>query len=758
MPDAKTKVIIEIQAQVKQLQKDLGKVKDNFKDLKGTIEKSMGGAETKKLVAAIKELTKVQKEAASKFKQGEKEKQTAAKKTSDELKNQKKEIKETKSLLDKLGPVGRFAGGLGGGLGLSGAGGLMGQKATAKSVGGLLGRGMSTIGGGALQFLISGLSGAYQQHLAVGQARGGLVGMGTPGQMGAGLRAAGGVGGAALGYGPTATAMQARGIGRATGNIGAVFRAQQLGRAYGMDVGEVGGYMGMMRQAGFGFGGQARGPGGSMQQVGRQGSRELTKIMEAGLVSGLEKARLPEFLQGVSNITQDVGGRVSGKVNVRDIAAFQALLGSTGKAGFQGARGARVAAQLGQAITRPGGGEAGQAMMLQALGFGKPGGQRTYYEAMKMQQQGMQRPESVIDMFSEVYRQLGAEGQGGTAGVQQEANLALSEMTGLSLQQVEDLGDIINSGEMTTDKLGEIKEILKQAEDPQKQALAAMKEGFGGTVAYLAGIESKQAVIGAKHSKMFENLQKLQLKLLEGMAEWLPKIWGVLSDTFRTTMDFWEPIFSKLAGKDPDAKFKARLSSLRQEYAQIDPKYAGTPKERIEALRQRKEALLGGIADVRQSLAEGNLAERLGGFTGTRSRMVRGEVASRQKQAGQTQAEIDLMNRVMQAGGPFLANMDLRDIISGAGAGGLGQAFTAARHGGEVDPEVVRKGLSKVRKYGMGRGPSIEAGFSEEDIEAQGAAYRKRGRKTNVSMNAGDVRSNQGSKQGSTTSRPVVSR
>jgi hypothetical protein len=539
MADDKTQVLIELKLQVKELKKQMDEAKDQFKDLKKTIEKSMGGKQFKELISALTELTRAQKTAAQNFTREEKKKQTAAEGTTNALKKQTKEAKGLVGLMDKtlkrMGPAGRFMGGMGAGMGM----GALRKPVTARGAGAAVGRGVSAGIGGAAQFFMSGISSAYQQYLSYGQAVGGLVGMGTPGQMKRGLKGAGGLGGAALGYDAIQTAQQARGVGRATGNIGAVYRAQQFGRGYGLDVGEATGYMGMIRQAGYGFGGMARGGGqggpGAMGAVDNRGTRELTKIMEAGMVSGIEKARLPEFLQGVGNITQQVGGRVSGKVNVGGIAAFQALLGTTGKAGFQGARGAAVGAQLGQAIQRPGGGEAGQTMMLQALGFGKPGGERGYYEALKMQQQGMDRPETVMDMFSEVYSQLGQKGAGGTASVNQEANLALSEMTGLSLDQIETMGDLLNSGKSQEEIMAGIKEQMENAEPIEEKSRKEMKKGFGGVVSYLAGITDQQIAIGNQFGPMFMKMQQLQLKALRVMAEYLPKVVEWLQESYKVT-------------------------------------------------------------------------------------------------------------------------------------------------------------------------------------------------------------------------------
>jgi hypothetical protein len=584
MPDDVTKVVLELQLEVKKLKGQMKEVTGYFEDFRELIEDMTSEFKdtAKEIVSGLKDIAKTQKETVELIRRGERQKQEAFKKTKEAIESQGKVVEDQRKKAAKEGRLGgakRFAGGMMGGLGL----GMLAQRPTAAGVGGMLGRIPSRAVGAAAGFMGSGLSAAYQQFMQYGIALGGLVGLGTRGEYRGGLRAAGGVGGAGLGYGPAATAQQARGIGRATGNIGAVYRAQQIARATGLDVGEAGGYMGMLRQAGFGFGGRVRGVGGGMTQVGREGTREMTKIIEAGMVSGLERARLPEFLQGVSSIAQQVGGTVTGRTNVAGMAQFVATLGRTGLPGFQGARGAAVAGQLNQAIQRPGGGEAGQAMMLQALGFGKPGGQRTYYEALKLQQKGMQRPETVTELFRETYRQLGVEGAGGTPAVQQEANIALSEMTGLSLDQVEQLGEVMNSTKSMDEKMEAVKEIMAESKPIEEQALDQMKKGFGGVVKHVAGVEAMMVSIGGEIAPVFMKMQVFQLKLLQTLLHylkdiinWLKEIWFQLKLTVAKT-------FGAFKGRTVEEA--ERLLAQREEITAAMPE--GTALERYRKYKQQ---------------------------------------------------------------------------------------------------------------------------------------------------------------------------
>jgi hypothetical protein len=535
MPDNKTQVLIELQLEMK-------KLKGQMKDFMGMLKASQKQIQemckenvecNKEILKSLEDVTKAHKKVADATARAEKQKQNAIKATGKSLDDQVDKLGKIAKLRAKIEQSrgGRFFGGMAAGAGLGG----LDQRITAQGAGAAVGGLARGAFRGGLNFLTSGISTAYQSYLQYGQALGGLTGLGTPGQMAAGRRGAGGVGGAALGYNVAETAQQARGIGRATGNIGAVYKAQQFARGYGMDVGEAGGYMGMLRQAGFEFGGQVRGPGGKMQTTGRAGSRELTKIIEAGMISGLEKGRIGEFLQGVSSITSQLGTQLPGKINVSGIAAQAAMLGQSKLPGFQGARGMQLLGRLNQAIQRPGGGEAGQSMVMQALGFGKPGGGTRYYEALRTQEKGIQDPRNLPKIMKEVYSQLGDPSRGGRDPVNQEANLAMKEIFGISLQQAEELQTIATSGASSEEQQKKILEIMKAAEPIEKQALKESKKGFLGVQKHLAGIFDKQVAIGSIVAPTMMKLQNLQLAALKVLVEWLPKIANWLKETYLAT-------------------------------------------------------------------------------------------------------------------------------------------------------------------------------------------------------------------------------
>jgi len=384
----------------------------------------------------------------------------------------------------------------------------------------------STVVSGLLGMLIGGIQQGYQTHLQVGQAMAPLAGMGArPGQIGIGK-------GIGMGYGPSQTYRHAAGVGRATGDPGAVTLAQQFAMGGGgMDVGEATGIMGSLRQAGVGFSGK---------ENQESAAKLLGQMVEGGIITGLEKARLPEYLKGVASMAQTMGGRQTGKVDVGSIANTLSYLGRI--PGMQGQRGVNLMQTLDQSIRSPGGGEAGQQVMLQAFGFGKPGGETSYYDAMKRQQRGAQGAggaQNIMDVFKELYSQYGVVGGGGSTQQQQEANLAINTaMPGLNLDMIEGIGDMINNGENQEEILKKIAEATKAFKPIEDRVVDAINEGFSSVAKRIAGQEAKSAGIGAKAAKLVEDVQDLQYKILQElvkiMKENLPEIklvLGVISDT-----------------------------------------------------------------------------------------------------------------------------------------------------------------------------------------------------------------------------------
>ena len=461
-----------------------------------------------------------------------------------------------------------------GGAGVRGAGSMMG------GMGSFVARQTMQIPAMLVGGVMGAIQGGYSNYLQRGVARFGLAGMGRPGDISQGrLGKQAGLGGSRLGYSSAETAQQARMVGRATGSISSVYRAQQFAMAGGgMDVGEAGGIMGQLTQGGIGFGGSFTGKGKSRRYQEKEGPKVLQKMIAGGMLQGLEKARLPEFLHGIGQITEMMGSRQTGRVGVEGITGRMAMLGAI--PGMKGQRAMNLAQQLDQSIRTPGGGEAGQALTMQAFGFGKPGGQSTYYEATKRQQRGFfgeGGEKNLMDLMGEISKQYGGK----------EGNLVMSEMSGLTLDTVEGIRNVFDSSKSQEEKLAEIKKRLAEAGPIDQQALKVSKEGFVGVKAFLAGIFDSSASMVDKVAPKIMDLQKFQLEKIRDVVKWgeqyLPKIEEILTklydfivafikkqfrfdieaDTERVKKEKGIPDKLKLTGKETELERDEKLAKQR---------------------------------------------------------------------------------------------------------------------------------------------------------------------------------------------------
>lgn len=320
----------------------------------------------------------------------------------------------------------------------------------------------AALGGAALTGIgvaIAGLIGAVSSQITSGYGKYSQYARGMVGLTGTGATYQGvnrlATRAVALGYDPIETVEQTRAAAIATGQAGSVTTAQMISRGTTLDVGQATNLMGVLTQAGTGFGGQA----------GTKGQRELRKTVALGFEAGIDKARIPEFITGVEQVVKLQMARQGGEVSASRYAQLLQAMGAGGAAGLQGARGAALFQKLNEAIVKPGGGETGQAMMMQAMGFGRPGGNATYYEALRQQERGAD-PTNVKALFRETRAQFG----GG-----EEQILALREMTGASITQLEKLREVIEGVETTKSKK-ELEEILDKMKPIEEQSLTELEE------------------------------------------------------------------------------------------------------------------------------------------------------------------------------------------------------------------------------------------------------------------------------------------
>lgn len=369
------------------------------------------------------------------------------------------------------------------------------------------------VGAGAwlLGMLASQITGGFSDYVQYSKARAGLIGTGVSGAQADRYAKKGGI---KWGYSPMESIGQANMLARQTGGIGGLTAAQRASRRTGMDVGEIGGYMGTFARAG---------------QSGARNKKELEKTLAAGFVSGLDRARMPEFMQSVGTLVERQSGRAAGDVSSSEIARLLAAMGMSGKSGLQGARGGAVLSQLDAAIRGPGGGEHGQALMMQAFGFGKPGGNVSYYDALRRQEQGVSNPGNVEALFSETRTQYG----GGEAQI-----LALREMTKLSINQLEDMRDVVESNLSQEDKQKKLNELIEAAQPIDKQSLDAMQQ-MGDELTTIAGLQARSIEIGKDVAPAIRSIQESINRFIDEFMPTAVTLLNKIADGIKALVDYF---------------------------------------------------------------------------------------------------------------------------------------------------------------------------------------------------------------------------
>lgn len=477
-------------------------------------------------------------------------------------------------------------------------GGMIGRGA------GMVGRAGMMVGGGLLGFAIGyGLKAAEMRKQAM-QSFGPAIGSGGWGK-GQGtsfndamkMKSKGG--GGNLGFDINQRSGMIPGMSRATGSSNVVPMMEAM-RATGMNQGEVGGAFGAMRAGGTSFAGKGS---------ANQGKREFKELLAAGMASGLEKGRMPEFMSGVTSLMQQQQAMSAGDVGSGGIAKLAAALGQSGKSGFQGSRGMQLMGKLQQGILQPGGGESGMAFMRQAFGFGKPGGGATFYDAEKQREKGLGKDAAG---FSTVMGELKSQ-----YGTGEDAVLKMREVLGTSIEQGEELIRLSEAGNLSTENLARIDEIMKETEPIEKQAARAMKEA-GTSLQKIAARMDQSVGNGAAAQKALDKIEDYQRKLFELMLKWAPLVLEGLQELIalvKAAVDFLtgngKTAADKLGGTQADLRsgkakgdaFPGIQTSVLQDRMLTEPdaavreKMSNTIQARASALRAKASKRPGGLLE-----------------------------------------------------------------------------------------------------------------------------------------------------------------
>lgn len=532
-------------------------------------------------------------------------------------------------------------------------GGQAGRPGFLRRTAGALGAAVGGAGLLGLGFLISSARSGYERYLEYGRALGQTAGLAPGRQIRQGIR---GAMGSRLGFSMTDTAAMVPAMARATGEVGPR-EMQQAQRSTGMETGEVADIFGTLRRAGFTFTGAGR---------GRQsaGGNEFKKLLAAGTASGLEKARFPEFAQGVKQIVDQQRGLFTGVVNVGDIAKQLAAWGRTGRPGMQGAAGANLFQQVTNAIRQPGGGEFGESFMLQAMGFGKPGGRTDFYAAEKRRESAGRDPGVVMDVMKEFRAQFGRG---------EEAALAMREALGVSLEQAETLMQIYDSTEDAKAKQDQIAQIMKEAAPLEKQSLEAMKD-VGHTVQRIATLTDRGIGIGAKVAPLIEKLEDWQYEALQFLMQ--------IAQDVRSITTFIKDKFG-----DSDKEAQRATTSLAKKFAEP---LSLDPMERRKQIAERRRLEQQASTAMGEESAFGTAVRAVKGAFGKQGAL--GAVVDEAKQ----RAIIEQSAKTSQQLQTRSQNVETFQKLTGARSLSP-EVQRYLQQGGEVPPEMMRV-FDKARK------------------------------------------------------------
>jgi hypothetical protein len=414
-------------------------------------------------------------------------------------------------------PPRRPPGGGGGGPSPSGGGGRgtpLGVAGRGAAVAGFA----ATIGAALVSTLVgairSQISSGYQAYLGYGRSRAALGGAGllqgsivsrggdsvATGAFAAGRR---------MGFSATETVQQARGVGRSTGNINAVGLAQRGARLYGGDVSEVAGFMGNLTRGGATFRG-GTGTAGT-------GNRMLQRVLTQAVRSGLDRSRTGEFLQTVGTAVNVAAARTAGNVDAAQYGGLMAYFGKRGGEGFRGARGMQIMQGFDQAIAGAGqinvnAGDT-QAAILQAYGYGTPGGGASLLEATSRAQQGVfgsGGARNLMDMLNR-FAEMGG-------GMQSDETIyTLSGVTRLPIEVMKKVTEIVAAGGDRDEILTAIQEETEKALPIEKQAAQAVLENVK-VARQMAAFQDRLVDIG---EKSYDSIVSIQTSINRVVTEFI---------------------------------------------------------------------------------------------------------------------------------------------------------------------------------------------------------------------------------------------
>lgn len=456
-----------------------------------------------------------------------------------------------------------------------------GMRRGLRGIGRGVGLGLAAGAGGLLSLFSTHAQEGYQQYIQYGKAAGSLRGQGFDVKDLVEARKLG----ASRGFGPMDVVQQAMATSRQTGRLSDTKQAQMFGLAAGnMPTEQMAQFMGTLERSGTrGFG------------SGQGGYKQLDKILKEAVASGMDASRwATEFFPTVKNLTEATASQLPGRVKASGVADFLSTL-TRSAFGGSAVRAGGAAAQLHAGVKSPGGGRQGQAFVLRALGYGLPGGQTSYVDALRMQDQGIFGAEDPMKRFRKILGRTSVE-QGGNRDAM---TLQLARTMNIGENLATKLVDLYQGRGLSDEaKQRELKKLEKDFKTPEQRMADSLENltGFGKDLQHLADIQENNVTNG---EKLAEHMQKLQKVISDFVVKHMDKVVAgiemliVAIDKLVRTLEDVKGGFDILTGQRGNLLEKTRegtIGKVRDRLSAME-KIGASPDARRAILANSEKAL-----------------------------------------------------------------------------------------------------------------------------------------------------------------------
>lgn len=408
------------------------------------------------------------------------------------------------------------------------------------------------------QFVAQPMMEGYQKYVQFGRSLGRTIGQGSDRNINYGRAQE-------LAFSQQETIDQAYGAARSTGHLGAVRTAQETSRFYGGSVEEASGYMGALTRGGAGFNSTG----------GGQGRTQLFRMLRDAISSGLDRSRVGEHLDAVAGAIEATGTSMAGDVSASNISGLLALIGSTGRSGFQGARGMNVLSQIDQGFKSGGRDDFSDARQLAAYGFGVPGQDTDYYTARRRRDQGifggqgMEGAQNLSAMLTHFLETNVGNRQAAIIDAQDSGLFG-----GLGIEQLEGLFDTFQrtGGDMNS-MVAAIDDLRETQGSVEEQIRDNLKTGQANIAQRVVDLDNRLLEIGRQ---VFPSITRIQDAVIDVQNVLLPTAIAILERIAQATeaiVSFFNPhdrpISDTIRTTTPEERRNQALPLAEQEAARF---------------------------------------------------------------------------------------------------------------------------------------------------------------------------------------------